>query len=94
MPDEKRIRKASSKADNVIIYSYGGRNNVWWKQLQTKLARFNNLTVINLPKSATDQLLLMVKRTMQLQINLQDGQIWVSDDHHSAHIIPEIWLNY
>jgi uncharacterized protein YaeQ len=37
---------------------------------------------------------LMVKRTMQLQINLQDGQIWVSDDHHTAHIIPEIWLNY
>ena len=94
MPDEKRIRKASSKADNVIIYSYGGRNNVWWKQLQAKLARFNNLTVINLPKSATDQLLLMVKRTMQLQINLQDGQIWVSDDHHTAHIFPEIWLNY
>ena len=94
MPDEKRIRKASSKADNVIIYSYGGWNNVWWKQLQAKLARFNNLTVINLPKSATDQLLFMVKRTMQLQINLQDGQIWVSDDHHSAHIIPEIWLNY
>jgi uncharacterized protein YaeQ len=94
MPDEKRIRKACSKADNVIIYSYGGQNNVWWKQLQAKLARFNNLTVINLPKSATDQLLLMVKRTMQLQINLQDGQIWVSDDHHTAHIIPEIWLNY
>ncbi|MEY3107624.1 MAG: hypothetical protein RIT35_1802, partial [Pseudomonadota bacterium] len=25
MPDEKRIRKACSKTDNVIIYSYGGR---------------------------------------------------------------------
>jgi uncharacterized protein YaeQ len=94
MPDEKRIRKACSKADNVIIYSYGGRNSVWWKQLQPKLSRFNNLTVINLPKSATDQLLLLVKRTMQLQINLQDGQIWINDDHLTAHIIPEIWLNY
>jgi uncharacterized protein YaeQ len=94
MPDEKRIRKACSRADKVIIYSYGGRNSVWWKQIEPKLERFNNLTVVNLPKSATDQLGLLIKRVMQLQISLQDGQIWVSDDQQTAHIVPEIWLNY
>jgi uncharacterized protein YaeQ len=94
MPDEKRIRKASSRADKVIIYSYGGRNTHWWKQIQPKLERFTNLTVINFPKSATDQFALLVKRVMQLQISLQDGQIWVSDDQQTAHIVPEIWLNY
>ncbi|MEY3786995.1 MAG: hypothetical protein RLZ75_1202 [Pseudomonadota bacterium] len=94
MPDEKRIRKASSRADKVILYTYGGRNTVWWKQLEPKLKRFSNLTVINLPKSSTDQLAMLVKRAMQLQISLQDGQIWVSDDHHTAHIVPEVWLNY
>jgi len=94
MPDEKRIRKASSRADKVTLYTYGGRNTVWWKQLEPKLKRFSNLTVINLPKSSTDQLAMLVKRAMQLQISLQDGQIWVSDDHHTAHIVPEVWLNY
>jgi uncharacterized protein YaeQ len=94
MPDEKRIRKASSRADKVILYTYGGRNTVWWKQLEPKLKRFSNLTVINLPKSSTDQLAMLVKRAMLLQISLQDGQIWVSDDHHTAHIVPEVWLNY
>ena len=93
MPDEKRIRKASSRADKVIIYSYGGRNTVWWKQIQPKLERFNNLTVINLPKSATDQLAMLLKRVMQLQISLQDGQIWISDDQNMANIVPEVWLN-
>jgi uncharacterized protein YaeQ len=34
----------------------------------------------------------MVKRTMQLQISIQDGQIWVSDDHNTANIVPETWL--
>jgi uncharacterized protein YaeQ len=92
MPDEKRIRKASNRADKVIIYSYGGRNTVWWKQIQPKLERFNNLTVINLPKPATDQLVLLVKRNMQLQINRQDGQIWVSGDQQTVHIEPETWL--
>jgi uncharacterized protein YaeQ len=94
MPDEKRIRKASSRADKVILYTYGGRNTAWWNQLEPKLKRFSNLTVINLPKSSTDQLAMLVKRAMQLQISLQDGQIWVSDDHHTAHIVPEVWLNY
>jgi len=93
MPDEKRIRKASSRADKVIIYSYGGRNTVWWKQIQPKLERFNNLTVINLPKSATDQLAMLLKRVMQLQISLQEGQIWISDDQNMANIVPEVWLN-
>jgi uncharacterized protein YaeQ len=92
MPDEKRIRKASSRADKVIIYTYGGRNTVWWKQIEHKLERFNNLTAINLPKPATDQLALLVKRVMQLHFSLQDGQIWVSDDQHTVHIEPEIWL--
>jgi uncharacterized protein YaeQ len=40
----------------------------------------------------SDQLVLLVKRTMQLQVSLQDGQIWVSDDQQTAHIVPEIWL--
>jgi uncharacterized protein YaeQ len=92
MPDEKRIRKASNRADKVIIYSYGGRNNIWWHQIQPHLERFNNLTIINLPKEATDRLSLLVKRTMQLQISLQDGQIWVSDDQNTANIVPEVWL--
>jgi len=56
------------------------------------LERFSNLTVINFPKSATDQLALLVKRTMQFQVSLQDGQIWVSGDQQTAHIVPEIWL--
>lgn len=93
MPDEKRIRKASNRSDKVFLYTYGGRNTVWWNQIQPKLERFKNLTVINLPKEATDQLAPMVKRTMQLQISIQDGQIWVSDDQHTAQITPEIWLN-
>jgi uncharacterized protein YaeQ len=79
MPDDKRIRKAS--------------NRVWWSQIQSKLERFKNLTVINLPKEATDQLTPMVKRTMQLQISIQDGQIWVSDDQNTANIVPEVWLS-
>jgi uncharacterized protein YaeQ len=93
MPDENRIRKACSRADKVVIYSYGGRNKVWWQQIQHKLERFANLTVINLPKSATEQLIQLVKRTMQLHIRVQDEQILLGDNQQTVHIVPEIWLN-
>jgi len=93
MPDEKRIRKASSRAAKVIVYTYGGRNTVWWNQIQPKLERFKNLTVINLPKEATDQLAAMVKRTMQLNVSIQDKQLWISDDQNTVNIAPEIWLD-
>jgi uncharacterized protein YaeQ len=93
MPDEKRIRKASNRSELALIYTYGGRNAVWWSQIENKLTRFKNIKIINLPKADTDQLTPLIKRSMQLQISLQDGQIWLSDEQHTAHITPEIWLN-
>ncbi|MGZ5050251.1 MAG: YaeQ family protein [Methylobacter sp.] len=93
MPDEKRIRKACNRADNVVIYSYGGRNSIWWNQTQPKLERFDNLKVVNLPKPATDPLAAMVQRTMQWQITVQDGQLWISDAQHTVNITPETWLD-
>jgi len=93
MPDEKRIRKASNRAEQALIYTYGGRNTVWWSQIKSKIERFKNIKIINLPKADTDQLVPLIKRSMQLQISLQDGQIWISDEHHTAHITPEIWLS-
>ena len=33
LPDEKRLKKASPKADSVLLYTYGGRNAaLWWQQ--------------------------------------------------------------
>ena len=93
MPDEKRIRKASNRAELALIYTYGGRNAVWWSQIKSKIERFKNIKIINLPKTDTDQLVPLIKRSMQLQISLQDGQIWLSDEQHTAHITPEIWLS-
>lgn len=44
------------------------------KQIQHKPEHFMNLTVISLPKPATDQLAQLVKRVLQLQFSLQHGQ--------------------
>jgi len=78
-PDEKRIRKACGRAKQVIIYTYHeGKAKVWWEQQQAKLRRFNNLSVIQIYAEDVET---MIKRSMKLQCNIQDGEIYLNDDN-------------
>jgi uncharacterized protein YaeQ len=80
LPDEKRTRRACGRADEVFVYSYGGRAaDLWWEQARGKLDRITNLTVVNLPFSATQALAKLAQRTMQLQCMIQEGQVWIAD---------------
>ena len=68
LPDEKRIRKACGRADDVFVYSYGGQAaQLWWQQVGDKLARSHKLTVIDLPQAGTRALAGLAARNMQLQ---------------------------
>lgn len=83
-PDEKRIRKACGRADKVIIYTYHERKaKVWWDQQAGKLARFNNLQVFHINAEGVEA---MVQRNMQLQCNIQDGEIYLSDDETNIDV--------
>lgn len=87
LPDERRIRKASGRARQVIVYSYGGRGaDLWWQQNRSAFERVKNLSVINLPAEASLALANMAQRTMQLQCTIQDGQIWLADDNERIEI--------
>lgn len=89
-PDEKRIRKACGRAKQVIIYCYSGNSAaIWWEQIGKQLQRFDNLTIINLPNEACEAMAAMVKRTVQLNISLQDGVVSISDNEQNIDIAPE-----
>jgi uncharacterized protein YaeQ len=89
LPDEKSIRKACGRAAQVRIYSYGGRNaELWWKQVQDKLDRTSNLTVINVPAAASQAMSTLAQRNMRLQCTIQDGQVWLSDGKDTAEVEP------
>jgi uncharacterized protein YaeQ len=89
LPDEKRIRKACGRADAVFVYSYGGHAaQLWWQQVGDKLARSHKLTVIELPQAGTRALAGLAARNMKLQVTIQDGQVWVTDDRESVQLDP------
>ncbi len=83
-PDEKRIRKACGRSRQVIIYTYDERKaKVWWKQQKEKLQRFKNLKVLHINTQGIEA---MVKRSMQFQCNIQDGEIYLNDDNSNFTI--------
>lgn len=85
-PDEKVLLKACGRSEHVVVYSYSATSHIWWKQLANKVERCKNLTVIDLPAAATEQLATMCQRTMQLQCTIQDGQIWITDGNQTVEI--------
>ena len=89
-PDDRRLLKASGRAAQVIVYSYGNTSNIWWNQVAGKLERARNLQVFNLPAAATMELARMATRTMQLQCTVQDGQVWIANGEETVQLELEV----
>lgn len=87
IPDEKLIRKACGRADEVVVYCYGGRvADMWFAQNSAQFERQKNLTVINLPVETTRAIAKLARRTMDLQCTIQDGQVWLGDGDASVQV--------
>ena len=86
--DDRRLSKACGRADRVTLYCYSSAAAIWWAAIQNKLTRLNNLAVWQLPAAQSQALGEMAERSMQLQVTVQDGQIWVGNAAHSLEVHP------
>ena len=89
-PDDRRLMKASSRAEQVTVYSYASSTPVWWAGLQGKLNRAPKVAVWQVDPEASQALAALVARTVQWQVTIQDGTVWVSDTVHSVEITPKL----
>ncbi len=87
-PDEKRLLRATSRVGRVSVYSFSASTLVWWKGIETKLTRALNLAVWQIPADQSQALAALAQRTMELQVTVQDGAIWVGDGKHSIEVSP------
>lgn len=95
LPSDKRIRKACGLARQVFVYSYGrGTAEMWWKNSQPILARFDNLTVVHIPQDITKALAKFAERQMQLQISIQDGDVSWHGSGESVSFTPETLMSH
>jgi len=92
LPSEKVVRQSCGKSSKVIVYSYGGRTaEMWWEKIKNSTTRFENLHVINLSAEETRDLGDLANRSMQLQVNIQDGEVMVSSDDNIVYVTPFEW---
>lgn len=79
-PDERRLSKACGRAERVTLYCYSAAALIWWAGIETKLTRLRNLEVWQIPAEQSQALAALAQRSMQWQLTIQDGQVWVSGD--------------
>ena len=87
-PDDRRLARACGRADRVSLYCYSAASSIWWAALKGKVARLSNLSVWQLPAEHSRELAELAERSMQLQITIQDAQVWVGNGRRSVEVHP------
>jgi uncharacterized protein YaeQ len=85
-PEERRLVKASGRADRVSVYAFSHGAPAWWAGLSGRVERAANVEAWLVPSEQSRALALLARRSMQLQVNRQDGLIWVGDGERSVEI--------
>ena len=84
-PSEDKVKKASARCKQVAIVTYGSQANDWW-QKNTKIKTLSNVEVWQLTPETTEALEQLCERTMQLQLNIMDGEWTLLSDKGQVDI--------
>lgn len=87
-PDDRRMIKASGRAERVTVIAYGSAVPVWWSGVENKLTRLKNLSVWQLPSEQSQALAELADRSLQWQLTIQDGHVWISSGSRSVELAP------
>lgn len=84
-PDEDKVKKASARCSRVAVVTYGTAADEWYKR-SSKLKTLKNLEVWKLSTASTEAVQALCERTMQLQLNVMDGEWTLIGDTAQAVI--------
>ena len=90
LPDEDKVKKASARCDKVAVVAYGSTSEDWY-QKSSKLKTLRNLQVLALPIHTTEAMAALCERTMDLQLNVMDGEWTLISDQGSVVLDWQVW---
>ena len=90
-PEDRPLIKACGKADAVVLYCFHHAAEVWWKGIQSKLSRPHNLSVWRIPTAASQSLIALAQRSMELQATVQEGVLNLGDGSNVVEIESVRW---
>ena len=87
-PEEKRLSRACARARRVTVYAYAATAPAWWASVAGRLNRLPNLEVWQFPADQVRELGQLAQRSMNLQVTLQDGGLWIGEGDVSVELTP------
>jgi uncharacterized protein YaeQ len=87
-PEERRLVKASGRADKVSVYAFSHGAPAWWASLGSRVGRGGNVEAWLIPFEQSRELATLAQRGMKLQVNRQDGVVFIADGERSVEIAP------
>jgi uncharacterized protein YaeQ len=87
-PDDRRLAKACGRAERVRIWAYASSVPIWWSGIEGKVVRLANLEVWQVDAAESQALAALAERSMQLQVTVQEGHIWVGNGRESVELQP------
>jgi uncharacterized protein YaeQ len=87
-PDDRRLMKASGRAGRVTVIAYSASAALWWSGIATRITRAANIAVWQVAAEQSQALAALAERTMQLQVTVQDGTVWITSGAQSIEITP------
>lgn len=87
LPDERLLRRARGRADEVLVFAYGGRAvEVWWQQNKSAIEKLSGVKVLEVPLEASRALAAMAARNMALSASITGHHVYFSDANDSVEL--------
>ena len=87
-PEEPRLRKACGKSREVVVYAFGKSADTWWKLNSDLIAKLPRLAVWQFEWQEVEAVTALVDRTMNLNVSIVGGVIYVDNGADSASLEP------
>ena len=89
-PEEPRLRKACGKAGEVKLYAFGKSADTWWKINGDAIAALPRIEVWQFAWEEVQALAALLDRTMQLNVSVVGGVIYVDNGQGSVSLEPRL----
>ena len=85
-PSVDRIKKATRQAQQVKIYSFNTKSDVWWKQSQQGFSTLN-VQVFQFQWAHVQTLAGFVQRTMDLSVMVSGDSIYIATNQGECEVL-------
>ncbi len=84
-PSYERVKKAVRQAEQVRVYSFNSKSDIWWAQVESKF-RTLNADIIQMNHSEITELSTLLARTMDLSVTITGQSAYVTCDLGEAEV--------